>query len=84
MAKDMKKTTKESKSKEVESSKKETKKEKKNNIHEITIKIEGKEWNAALDKALRLNKKQLKLMVFVKEKFQEIFMKNILEKNLYF
>ncbi len=84
MAKDMKKTTKESKSKEVESSKKETKKEKKNNIHEITIKIEGKEWNAALDKAFATKQKTAKVDGFRKGKVpRDIYEKHFGKESLF-
>ena len=41
--------------------KEETKKENKTNVHEVTVKIEGKDWEAALDKAFAKKQKTAKV-----------------------
>ena len=53
--------------------KEETKKDNKTNVHEVTVKIEGKDWEAALDKAFAKKQKTAKVDGF-----------HIMEKNHYF
>ena len=48
--------------------------EKNKNVKEITIKIEGKEWQDALDKLLKKQIKKLKLMDLDKEKLQKKYL----------
>ena len=63
---------------------KETKeKEIKKNVHTVPVKIEGEQWKKAVDKSFAKVQKLLKLMASVQEKYQEIFMKNILVRNYY-
>ena len=60
-----------------EVNKKETKKKKNNNVHEVIIKIEGKEWKDACDKAFAKKQKNVKIDGFRKGKAP----RNIYEKK---
>lgn len=58
--------------------------EKKNNVHEITIKIEGKEWQDALDKAFVEANKKVKMDGFRPGKApKEVFLKKYGKESLY-
>ena len=63
--------------------KKSEKETKKKSVHDVEVKIEGKDWADAIDKAFAKNKKLQKLMGLEKEKFQDMYMKRNLERNHY-
>ena len=64
--------------------KKETKKETNKNVHEILIKIEGKEWEEALDKAFKNKQKTVKVDGFRKGKVpRDIYEKNFGKESLF-
>lgn len=60
------------------------KKETKKNVHEVVIKIEGKEWKEALDKAFKEKQKEAKVDGFRKGKVpRDIYEKNYGKETLY-
>ena len=60
------------------------KKETNKNVHEVTIKIEGKEWEEALDKAFKVKQKNVKVDGFRKGKVpRDIYEKNFGKESLF-
>ena len=53
------------------------------NVHEIEIKVEGKEWEDAITKSFNKNVQNVKVDGFRKGKVQEIFLRRNLVKKVY-